>query len=100
LLTFIRRPARLTVGVSRTLLGDRLDWRLVLDHSCEFHSGTGRNDRNVSYRSLNQYKRASIPYRVKYRSIPVVTACIIFFHVWTLEFKIWNKVIWTCWMTS
>jgi hypothetical protein len=43
----------------------------IVSHSCEFHSGTARNGRNVSYRSLNRYRKATIPYRVKYRSIPV-----------------------------
>jgi hypothetical protein len=54
-------------------------------HSCKFHSGTGRN---ASYRPLNWYRRAPIPYQVKYpsmpvkyRSIPAVAICIIFFHV-------------------
>jgi hypothetical protein len=39
----------------------------------KFHSGTGRNGRNVSYRHLNRYRRATILYRVKYRSIPANT---------------------------
>jgi hypothetical protein len=46
------------------------------NHSCEFHSGTGRNGRNASYRPLNRYRRASIPYRVKYRSTTVNTGQI------------------------
>jgi hypothetical protein len=67
-------------------------------HSYKFHSDTGRNGRNASYRHLNRYKRTPIPYRVKYRSMPIntgqywpilvkyrsipaVAACIIFFHV-------------------
>jgi hypothetical protein len=35
----------------------------------KFHFGTDRNDRNTSYRHLDRHRRASIPYRIKYRSM-------------------------------
>jgi hypothetical protein len=44
--------------------------RAPLAHSYKFHSDTGRNGRNTSYRHLDRHRRASIPYQVKYRSIP------------------------------
>jgi hypothetical protein len=55
------------------LTGTSLSWAESLrgcTHSCKFRSGTGRNGRNASYRHLDRHRRASVPFRVKYRSIP------------------------------